>query len=59
MIIFNLRLEDMSLSEAAELTIYRNVIPEKKKNAELQVSGSFLFFRTIILVWEAIISQDF
>ena len=31
------RWEDMGLHEAAEMLIYRSLIPEKKKNAELQV----------------------
>ena len=31
------RWEDMGLHESAEMLIYRSLIPEKKKNAELQV----------------------
>jgi len=40
-----IRPEDLSLQEAAELLIYRNLIPEKKINAELQVR-SFAFLHT-------------
>ena len=32
------RWEDMGLHEATEMLIYRSLIPEKKGNAELQVS---------------------
>jgi len=37
-----IRWEDMGLHESAEMLIYRSLIPEKKKNAELQLKVSEL-----------------
>merc|ERR1711971_540951 len=40
--LLGIRWEDMGLHEATEMLIYRSLIPEKKKNAELQLKVSEL-----------------
>merc|ERR1712038_537339 len=40
--LLTIRWEDMGLHESAEMLIYRSLIPEKKKNAELQLKVSEL-----------------